>query len=158
MRAAWNEGVEVAVLAGIASRFRVSSGANGFQWFGIRSGADRADGQGGYTDLEIAFQSAVAARDHGSVTLAYAIALARSCLAALADAATDFNESVQFEHLLLALDALHPDGPALYSVAGDRGALLDRLDAAVDRMQVRGGDLLSLELLAALAHETIWAN
>lgn len=94
------------------------------------------------------------------MTLAYAIALAdaRSCLAALADAATDFDESVQLEHLLLALDALHPDGPALYAVAGDRGALFDRLDAAVDRMQALGGDLLSLELLAALAHETIWAN
>ena len=94
------------------------------------------------------------------VTLAYAIAVAeaRSCLAALADAATDFDESVHYEHLLLALDALHPDGPALYAVAGDRGALLDRLDVAVDRMLALGGDLPSLELLAALAHETIWAN
>lgn len=94
------------------------------------------------------------------MTLAYAFALAdaRSCLAALADATTDFDESVHFEHLLLALDALHPDGPALYAVAGDRGALVDRLDVAVDRMLALGGDLLSLELLAALAHETIRAN
>lgn len=92
------------------------------------------------------------------MTLAIALADARSCLAALADAATDFDESVHFEHLLLALDALHPDGPAHYALAGDRGALLDRLDAAVDRMQALGGDLLALELLAALAHETIWAN
>lgn len=94
------------------------------------------------------------------MTLAYAIALAdaRSCLAALADAATAFDESVHFEHLLLALDTLHPDGPALYVVAGDHSALLDRLDVAVDRMLALGGDLLSLEFLAALAHETIWAN
>ena len=95
-----------------------------------------------------------------TLAYAYAIALAdaRSCLAALADAATDFDESVQFEHLLLALDALHPDGPALYAVAGDRGALFDRLDVAVDRMLALGGDLLSLEFLAALAHGTIRAN
>lgn len=94
------------------------------------------------------------------MTLAYAIALAeaRSCLAALADTATDLDESVHFEHLLLALDALHYDGPALYAVAGDRGALLERLDVAVDRMLALGGDVLSLERLAAPAHETIWAN
>jgi hypothetical protein len=94
------------------------------------------------------------------MTLAYAIALAdaRSCLAALADAATGLDESVHFEHLLLTLDALHPDGPALYAVAGEHGALLDRLDVAVDRMLALGADLLWPELLSALARETIWAN
>ncbi len=71
------------------------------------------------------------------MSLAYAIALveARSCLAALADGATDFDESVHFEHLLLDLDALHgDDAPALHPLTGDRAELLRRLEAAVDRM------------------------
>lgn len=83
------------------------------------------------------------------MTLASAIALAeaRSCLAALADTATEFDESVQFEHLLLALDAMHVDYPGLYPLEENRSQLLRRLEAAVDRMLDLGGDGLSLELL-----------
>lgn len=139
---------------------------NGFQWVGgmglgwSRSrGGDVGDPSTDRVDQRHAGERLAQGRAM-PMTLDYAVALAdaRSCLAALADAATDFDESVHFEHLLLTLDALHPDGPAHYALAGDRGALLDRLDAAVDRMQALGGDPLSLELLAALAHETIRAN
>lgn len=88
------------------------------------------------------------------MSLAYAIALAqaRSCLAALADIATDFDESVLYEQLLLDLDALHgEDGPALHSLAGNRAELLRRLEAAVDQMIELGGRGLSLEILLAQA-------
>ncbi len=59
------------------------------------------------------------------MTLAYADALAeaRSCLAALADDATDFDESSHFEHLLLDLDRLHPIGPGLSPTAATKAAL-----------------------------------
>lgn len=46
-------------------------------------------------------------------TLGYAIALceARSCLIALASRAQTFEESIHFEHLLLALDSMHNGYP-----------------------------------------------
>jgi len=90
-----------------------------------------------------------------SLTYAIALAEARSCLAALADGATDFDESIHFEHLLLDLDALHgDDAPALSARVGDRTELLRRLEAAVDRMLDLGGDGLSLEIL--LAQAGVW--
>lgn len=87
------------------------------------------------------------------MTLAYAVALAeaRSCLAALADDATDFDESSHFEHLLLDLDRLHPIGPGLWPTAGTKAELLARLEVAVDVMIALGGDGLSLELLLVSA-------
>lgn len=65
-----------------------------------------------------------------SMTLEYAVALAeaRSCLAALADGATDFDESAHFEHLLLDLDRLHPIGSRLSSLTGTRVELLGQLE------------------------------
>lgn len=89
------------------------------------------------------------------MTLAYAVALAeaRSCLAALADAAADIYESSHFERLLIDLDGLHPLGSALSPVAGTKAELLDRLEAAVDQMLDLGGDGLSRELLLAYAFE-----
>src|SRR4051794_23344793 len=88
-----------------------------------------------------------------SMTLAYAMALAeaRSCLAALADDATDFDESSHFEHLLLDIDRLHPIGPGLSPTAGSKAELLARIEVAVDAMIGLGGDGLSLELLLARA-------
>lgn len=70
------------------------------------------------------------------MNLAYGIALAeaRSCLAALADTASDLNESIHFERLLLDLDRLHPDGPGLSMITGSKAELLDRLEYAVDGM------------------------
>lgn len=87
------------------------------------------------------------------MTFAYAIALAeaRSCLAALVDAATDFGESAHFEHLLLDLDAMHMDYPGLDPLDGDRSLLLRRLEVAVDGMIDHGVDGLSLELLLGAA-------
>jgi len=83
------------------------------------------------------------------MTLAYAVALAqaRSCLASLADNAIDFGESVHYESLLLALDTIHPVGPALSPVGGSKAELLYRLEAAVDQMIDLGGNGLSLEML-----------
>jgi hypothetical protein len=88
-----------------------------------------------------------------SMTLAYAIALAdaRSCLAALADATTDFDESSHFEHLLLDLDGLHPIGPGLSPIVGTRAERLARLEDAVTAMIALGGDGLRLELLLVSA-------
>lgn len=89
------------------------------------------------------------------MTIAYAVALveARSCLAALADCATDFDASILYEHLLLELDGMHEADsyPVLYPLAGDRAALLRRLEAAVDQMLDLGGEGLRLELLLAQA-------
>lgn len=86
-------------------------------------------------------------------SFAYAVALAeaRSCLAALADNADDFDESVRYEHLLRDLDTLHPFGPALTRISCTKAGLLDRLETAVERMIRLGGDGLSLELLLAAA-------
>lgn len=90
-------------------------------------------------------------REAVSMTLAYATALAdaRACLAALAGAASDFDESVHFEHLLLDLDALHPEVPGLSPISAGKVELLAQLEAAVDQMIGLGGDGLSLELLLA---------
>jgi len=88
------------------------------------------------------------------MSLAYAIALAeaRSCLVALADAAADIYESSHYERLLIDLDRLHPVGPALSPTIGTKDERLDRLEAAVDLMLDLGeGDALSLELLIVQA-------
>lgn len=89
------------------------------------------------------------------MTLAYAIALteARSCLAALADRATDVYESSHYDRLLIDLDGLHPWGPALWPMSGTKAELLDWLESAVDRMLDLGGDGLSLELLLMSAKD-----
>ena len=89
------------------------------------------------------------------IGLAYVIALAeaRSCFAALADAAIDFDESVHFEHLLLDLDALHPCGPGLSPITGTTECLLYRLETAVDQLIDLGGDPVALEVLLAAARD-----
>jgi len=89
-----------------------------------------------------------------SMSLPYAIALAeaRSCLAAVADAATDVYESSHYERVLIDLDSLHPFGPALSPITGTKPELLDRMEAAVDHtLNLGEGDLLSLELLLVRA-------
>ena len=90
------------------------------------------------------------------MTMGYAIALAgaRSSLAALADDAATFEESIHFDRILLDLDAMHPDGPSLYPLLGERAELLERLETAIDRMVELGGDGLSLELM--LADAGVW--
>lgn len=88
-----------------------------------------------------------------TIDLGYLLALgdARSCLAALADGAADEVAASHFEHLLIALDTLEPEGPATWSVTADPDALLARLDAAVDRLVERGSDALVLLVIVALA-------
>lgn len=87
---------------------------------------------------------------------ATALAKARSCLAALADGETDVNESSRFEHLLIALDQLHPDGPALRSIAASKPELLHRLETAIDGLLDLGGDGLRLERLLADSPRSLW--
>jgi hypothetical protein len=71
----------------------------------------------------------------------------------LADAATDFDESVHFAHLLLDPDALHPSGPGLSPITGTKECLLDRLETSVDELIDLGSDPLALELLLAAARD-----
>lgn len=91
------------------------------------------------------------------MTLAYAVALAdvRGCLAALADTATSFADSVRYEQLLLHLDAINDgDGPALTPTSGAPCELLRQLESAIEGLIDLGGDGLTLELL--LADAGVW--
>jgi|SRR5665647_1413019 len=73
---------------------------------------------------------------------------ARSCLAALADSATDIDQSSHFDRLLIHLDEITGDvGPATSSADGDDADLIGRLESAVNRMIDLGCDALRLELL-----------
>lgn len=90
--------------------------------------------------------------DRVNTILTYSLALgeARSCLAALADSAADVEESVYCDRLLIKLDWITRDiGPATYPITASKAELLDRLEAAVDRLIDIGADGLSLELLLA---------
>lgn len=93
---------------------------------------------------------------HGAVMMmlahAYAVAEARSCLAALADASTTFDVTVAYEHALLYLDSVHGDDvPALDDPGeGDRQRLLDRAEVAIEALTSYGVDALRVELLLAM--------
>ncbi len=83
--------------------------------------------------------------------LAHAVTLAeaRSSLAALADQALTFDASVEYERVLLQLDALHGDlisgmGPVS---AYSRDVLFDVAYTAIEELQSHGVDLLAVELL-----------
>lgn len=82
---------------------------------------------------------------------AYHLAEARSCLAALADAATTFDQSVAYDRLLLRLDWLHGDDtPACEPMPGvGCDELVRRAESAVERLVDFGIDVLSIELLLA---------
>ena len=85
--------------------------------------------------------------------LAYALVVAetRSCLAALADAATTFGQSVAYDHALLELDGiLGDDGPGCEPLPGvGRDELQRRAESAIERLVEFGVDALSVELLLA---------
>lgn len=68
--------------------------------------------------------------DSGLVYFA-ALAEARSCLAALADSAVVVEESCFYERLLIALDEIHPFGPAIYTITGPNETLLLPLSLAL---------------------------
>lgn len=80
---------------------------------------------------------------------AYALAEARSRLAALADTAVTFDASVAYEHTLLYLDAVHRDeGPGIdYPDETDPERLLARTEAAIESLVDHGVDALTVELL-----------
>lgn len=82
---------------------------------------------------------------------AYLLADARACLAALADSATTFDQSVVYDRLLLRLDWLHGDDtPACEAMPGvDRDELLRRAESAVGSLVEFGIDALTVELLLA---------
>ena len=82
---------------------------------------------------------------------AYVLAEARSCLAALADSAMGFDQSVAYDQLLLRIDWLHGDDtPACEPMPGvGRDELLRRAEATIERLGKFGIDGLSVELLLA---------
>lgn len=130
----------------------VSNGWEAWGWVGVGLGVAMSGIPPQIAWINVTAASGWAQGRAMPMTLAYAIALAdaRSCLAALADAATDFDESGRYERLLIDLDGIHAgDFPATYPMCGTTAELLARLEAAVDRMIELGGDALSLELFIA---------
>ena len=88
------------------------------------------------------------------------LAEARSSLAALADQALTVDASVDYERVLLQLDALHGDLiPGIRPVpASPRDVLVDVAYAAIEKLEAHGVDLLTVELLldrleAARSHD-----
>lgn len=84
--------------------------------------------------------------------LAHAVTLAeaRSYIAALADEASTFNGSVEYEHALLYLDLIHGDDiPALDTsgLTDDREILHAIAVSAVRELTDHGVDKLQIELL-----------
>lgn len=79
------------------------------------------------------------------------VAQARSCLAALADSARTFDASVEYDRVLLEVDAIHGDRtPALYRVPDiDPALLYDAAEAAIEALVGFGVDALQVELLLA---------
>ena len=74
------------------------------------------------------------------------LAEARSCLAALADA-SPHKRSIDYEHLLLDLDAMHGGhGPATFPIAGSAPELHRRLEARLGYLAEIGADPLTIEL------------
>jgi len=89
------------------------------------------------------------------MALAYArnLAEARSCLAALADA-SPYETSIEYEHLLLELDAMHGGhGPATFPVAGSLSELHRRVEARLEDLSDLGADPLNIELILARLDE-----
>ena len=80
-----------------------------------------------------------------------ALAQARSCLAALADTAGTFEASLEYDRVLLRLDAIHGDHtPALHDVPrADRDVLHARAETDIGALVGHGVDLLRIELLLA---------
>lgn len=89
------------------------------------------------------------------MTLGYArhLAEARSCLAALADT-SPFERSVEYEHLLLELDAMHGGhGPATFPVSGSFSELHQCVEARLEDLSDLGANPLRIELILARLDE-----
>lgn len=87
------------------------------------------------------------------------LAEARSYLAALADQAPTFDASVEYERVLLQLDALHREPiPGISPVpACNRDVLFDVVYAAIEELESHGVDLLAVELLLDML-EAAWSQ
>lgn len=87
-------------------------------------------------------------------TYALVLAEARSCLAALADAATTADCAAAYERLLIDLDVITDDaGPATYPMVGVRfDDLVERAELALGCLTAYGVDALEVELLVARLH------
>jgi hypothetical protein len=83
---------------------------------------------------------------------AVVLAEARSYVAALADSASSFDASLEYERVLLQLDWLH-DGtvpPITVVPSGDRDVLYRVASAAIGNLANQGVDRLDLEICAAM--------
>lgn len=85
--------------------------------------------------------------------LAHAVTLAeaRSYVAALADNARTFDASVEYEHVLLALDTIHGgEVPPTTEVLTDKSDVLYTVaEAAIEELGDHGVDALQVELILA---------
>jgi hypothetical protein len=82
---------------------------------------------------------------------AVTLAEARSYVAALADSARTFDASVEYEHVLLELDAIHGgEVPPTTEVLTDKRDVLNTVaEAAIEELAEHGVDALQVELVLA---------
>jgi hypothetical protein len=99
-------------------------------------------------------------RKERAMLLSHAVlyAEARSYLAALADAAPDFDASLEYERVLLQLDWLHGGQipPITVVPSGDPDALYNVASTAIGNLERHAVDQLDLELCLAML-DAAWA-
>jgi hypothetical protein len=81
---------------------------------------------------------------------AHTLAQARTCLAALADAASSEDVSSAYEHVLIELDRIHCDeSPDIYldAVTQDQAIQFEIATLAIEGLKGYGVDALSVELV-----------
>jgi hypothetical protein len=81
---------------------------------------------------------------------AHTLAQARTCLAALADAASNEDVSSAYEHVLIELDRIHCDeSPDIYldAVTQDQAIQFEIATSAIEDLKGYGVDALSVELV-----------
>jgi len=81
---------------------------------------------------------------------AHTLAQARTCLAALADAAISEDVSSAYEHVLIELDRIHCDeSPDIYldAVTQDQAIQFEIATSAIEDLKSYGVDALSVELV-----------
>lgn len=87
---------------------------------------------------------------------AHTLAQARTCLAALADEASNDDASSAYEHVLIDLDRIHCDAtPDVYleAVTQDRDIQYALASAAIEDLTGFGVDALSVELLLCMLQD-----
>jgi len=89
-----------------------------------------------------------------SLNYARTLAEARSCLAAALADASRFELSIEYDHVLLELDALHGGhGPATFPIAGSLMDLRRRAEVRLEDLADLGADPLNIELILARLDE-----